>query len=68
MSRDSEIMMSRKKKINIGVGKIKSALDRFEAMWKRAERIPPSHADLRASMPCLKKGSEKHVRTERNER
>jgi prevent-host-death family protein len=28
----------------------------------------PSHADLRASMPRLKKGSEKHVREERGER
>jgi hypothetical protein len=28
----------------------------------------PSHADLRSSMPRLKKGSEEHVRTERDER
>lgn len=27
-----------------------------------------SHADLRASMPRLKKGSERHVRAERDER
>jgi prevent-host-death family protein len=34
----------------------------------RSKRRMPSHADLRASMPRLKKGSEKHVRDERNER
>jgi len=28
----------------------------------------PSHADLRASMPRLKNGSEVHVRSERDER
>jgi hypothetical protein len=28
----------------------------------------PSHADLRSSMPRLKKGSEEHVRSERDER
>lgn len=28
----------------------------------------PSHADLRASMPRLKKGSERHIRSERDER
>lgn len=60
--------MSRKKKLSVGIGAVKSALDCFEAVWKRAERIAPSHVDLRASMPRLKKGSEKHVRTERNER
>ena len=60
--------MSRKKKLSIGAGKAKAALDRFEAVWKRAECIAPSHADLRAGMPRLKKGSEKHVRNERNER
>lgn len=60
--------MSRKKKRSIGVGTAKTALDRFEAVWKRAERIAPSHADLRASMPCLKKDSEKQIRTERDER
>jgi hypothetical protein len=59
--------MSRKKKLDVGIGAAKAALDRFEAVWKRAERILPSHADLRAGMPRLKKGSEKHVRTERDE-
>ena len=34
----------------------------------RSKRIMPSHADLRAGMPRLKKGSEKLVRAERNER
>lgn len=60
--------MGRRKKLGIGVGAAKAALDRFEAVWKHTERITPSHADLRTSMPHLKKGSEKHVRTERDER
>lgn len=34
----------------------------------RSKRKMPSHADLRASMPRLRKGSEKHVRAERDER
>jgi len=34
----------------------------------RSKRRMPSHADLRASMSRLKKGSEKHIRTERDER
>jgi prevent-host-death family protein len=34
----------------------------------RNKQRMPSHADLRASMPRLKKGSEKHVRAERDER
>ena len=34
----------------------------------RNKQRMPSHADLRASMPRLKKGSEKHVREERDER
>ena len=34
----------------------------------RSDRRMPSHADLRASMPRLKIGSERHVRTERDER
>lgn len=34
----------------------------------RSKRRMPSHADLRASMPRLKKGSEKYVREERDER
>lgn len=33
-----------------------------------AKRRPPSHADLRASMPRMKVGSEKHLRDERDER
>ena len=60
--------MRRKKKLGVGIGAANAALDHFQAMRKRAERIPPSHADLRADMPRLKKGSEKHVRTERDER
>ena len=32
------------------------------------KRRMPSHAVLRASMPRLKKGSEKHIRDERDER
>lgn len=32
------------------------------------KRPMPSHAELRASMPRLKSGSEKHIRTERDER
>ena len=34
----------------------------------RSKRRMPSHADLRATMPRLKKGSEKHVRADRDER
>lgn len=34
----------------------------------RSTRPMPSHADLRASMPRLRSGSEKHVRAERDER
>jgi len=34
----------------------------------RGKRRMPSHAGLRASMPRLKNGSEKHVRAERDER
>jgi len=34
----------------------------------RSKQRMPSHADLRASMPRLKKGSEKHIRTEWDER
>ena len=34
----------------------------------RSKQRMPSHADLRASMPRLKQGSEKHIRTERDER
>jgi prevent-host-death family protein len=34
----------------------------------RSQRRMPSHADLRAGMPRLKTGSEKHVRAERDER
>lgn len=60
--------MRRKKKLRVGIGAVKAALDHFETVWKRAERILPSHADLRAGMPRLKKGSEKHIRTERDQR
>ena len=34
----------------------------------RGQRRVPSHAELRASMPRLKTGSEKHQRAERVER
>lgn len=34
----------------------------------RGKRQMPSHADLRASMRRLKRGSEQHVRGERDER
>jgi len=34
----------------------------------RNKRPMPSHAELRASMPRLKKGSERPIRTERDER
>lgn len=34
----------------------------------RSKRPMPSHADLRASMPRLKKGSQKHIRADRDER
>lgn len=51
--------MSRKKKLSIGVGGCKAALDRFEAVWKHTERIASSHSDLRASMPRLRQDIEK---------
>ncbi len=31
-------------------------------------RMAPPHSDLRAGMPRLKQGSEKHIRAERDER
>lgn len=34
----------------------------------RSQRRMPSHAELRASMPPLKEGSETHVRADRDER
>ena len=34
----------------------------------RSKQRMPSHADLRASMPRLRNGSEKHIRIERDER
>jgi len=34
----------------------------------RSKQRMPSHADLRASMPRLKQGSERQIRTERDER
>ena len=34
----------------------------------RSKQRMPSHADLRASMPRLKNGSETHIRAERDER
>jgi prevent-host-death family protein len=34
----------------------------------RSKKKMPSHAELRASMPRLKRGSEKHIRAERDER
>lgn len=34
----------------------------------RSKQRMPSHADLRASMPRLQQGSEKHIRSERDER
>jgi prevent-host-death family protein len=34
----------------------------------RSKQRLPSHAELRASMPRLKRGSESYVRTERDER
>jgi len=34
----------------------------------RSEQQMPSHGDLRASMPRLKKGSERQIRAERDER
>ena len=34
----------------------------------RSKQRMPSHADLRASTPRLKNGSETHIRTERDER
>lgn len=48
--------MRRKKKLSIGIGTAKQALDRFEAVWKRAERgsrVAPEHRLNFASLPQL---------------
>ena len=50
--------MSRRKKLSIGVGDVREALDRFEATWKRAERggkITPEHRLTFTSLPQLLK-------------
>lgn len=50
--------MSRKKKLSVGVGTTKEALDRFESVWKRAERgarVTPEHRLTFESLPRLLK-------------
>lgn len=50
--------MSKKKKLNVGVGTAKEALDRFETVWKRAERgtrLAPGHRLTFTSLPQLLK-------------
>ncbi len=50
--------MSRTKKLSVGVGTTKEALDRFEAVWKRAERgarVTPEHRLTFESLPQLLK-------------
>jgi len=56
VAREGEVVVTRRGK----------AIARLLPM--RSKRGMPSHADLRASMPRLKKGSEKHLRAERDER
>jgi prevent-host-death family protein len=56
VAREGEVVVTRRGK----------AIARLLPM--RSKRRMPSHADLRASMPRLKKGSEKHLRAERDER
>ena len=48
--------MSQKRKLNVGVGRPEEALDRFEAVWKRAERgvrVTPEHRLSFESLPQL---------------
>lgn len=50
--------MNRKKKLSVGVGTAKEALDRFEAVWKRAERgarVTSEHRLTFESLPQLLK-------------
>lgn len=50
--------MSQRKKLSVGVGSTKEALDRFEAVWKRAARgarVTPEHRLTFASLPQLLK-------------
>ena len=50
--------MSQRKKLSIGVGTTKEALDRFEAVWKRAARgarVTPEHRLTFQSLPQLLK-------------
>jgi len=56
MSRESEVVVTRRGQPIARLLPLRSA--------KRM----PSHAELRTSMPRLKKSSAKHVRAERNER
>jgi len=48
--------MSRKLRLDIGVGTASESLDRFEAVWKRVERgvrVTPQHRLSFASLPQL---------------
>ena len=50
--------MSQKRKLSIEVGTSKEVLDRFEAVWKRAERgtrVTPEHRLTFVSLPQLLK-------------
>lgn len=50
--------MSQRKKLSIGVGTTKEALDRFETVWKRAARgarVTPEHRLTFESLPQLLK-------------
>lgn len=49
-------MARRKKKLSIGVGTVKESLDRFESVWKRAERgerVTPEHRLVFSTLPQL---------------
>ena len=50
--------MRRKKKLSVSVGTIKESLDRFESVWKRAERgarVTPEYRLTFSSLPQLLK-------------
>jgi predicted transcriptional regulator len=45
--------MSRRKKLSVGIGSAAQALDRFESVWKRAERGRPVTPESRLTFSSL---------------
>lgn len=45
--------MRRKKKLSVGVGTLKESLDRFESVWKRAERGARATSEHRLTFSSL---------------